>query len=134
MWHSSDMDWKTWKMRKIPVREKSGNFTQNTGKMRNFYPIYWKSEDILASFCIFLVQVPLLNRFFYLLNSANKTPKKFTGKWKENTGNVRKFVSLKMWETRLSPGHTFIVVWTDSYVMMKGFPHKSKISEGFPGN
>ena len=29
--------------------EKSGGFTQNTGKMREFYPKHWKSEDILAS-------------------------------------------------------------------------------------
>ena len=30
--------------------EKSGNFTQNTGKMREFYPKYWKIGEILASF------------------------------------------------------------------------------------
>ena len=48
--HGSHMDWKTWKMRKrFPVREESGNFEQ-TGKVREFYPKYWKSEDILASF------------------------------------------------------------------------------------
>ena len=26
--------------------KKSGNFTQNTGKMREIYPKYWKSEEI----------------------------------------------------------------------------------------
>ena len=35
------------KMRKLfPVREKSGNFEQ-TGKVREFYPKYWKNERIL---------------------------------------------------------------------------------------
>ena len=28
------------------IEKKSGNFTQNTGKMRTFYPKYWKSEGI----------------------------------------------------------------------------------------
>ena len=35
------------KMRKLfPVREKSGNFEQ-TGKVREFYPKYWKNEGNL---------------------------------------------------------------------------------------
>ena len=39
------------KMRKLfPVMEKSGNLTQNTGKMREFDPKYWKNEEILPSF------------------------------------------------------------------------------------
>ena len=49
----------------FPVREKSWNFEQ-TGKVREFYTIYWKSEGILAilNFCSdFLIQVYLLNRF-----------------------------------------------------------------------
>ena len=78
------------KMRKLfPVKEsqgiwnrleKSGNFAQNSGKMRGIYPKYWKSEEILASFyCFsltFLVELPLLNRFFYLLNSFYKSTDK----------------------------------------------------------
>ena len=42
------MDWKTWKMGKhVPVgKKKSGNFEQ-TGKVGQFYPKYWKSEVIL---------------------------------------------------------------------------------------
>ena len=55
--HGSHKDWKnekTFSSRGILNRlEKSGNFTQNTGKMREFYPKYWKSEDILASFYIY---------------------------------------------------------------------------------
>ena len=31
-------------------QEKSGNLTQNTGNTREFYPKYWKSEEIFASF------------------------------------------------------------------------------------
>ena len=35
------------KMRKLfPVREKSGNFEQ-TGKVREFHPKYWKNKAIL---------------------------------------------------------------------------------------
>ena len=48
--HGSYMDWKTWKIGKLfQVREKSGNFEQ-TGKVKEFYPKYWKSEGILVSF------------------------------------------------------------------------------------
>ena len=58
--HGSRMDWKTWKMITLsPVRGKSRKFEQ-TGKvrefcpkywkMREFYPKYWKNEEILASF------------------------------------------------------------------------------------
>ena len=36
----------------FPVREKSGNFEQ-TEEVREFYPKYWKSEGILASFYCF---------------------------------------------------------------------------------
>ena len=43
--HGSHMDWKTWKNKKISSSqgnlnslEKLGNFTQNTGKMKKFYP------------------------------------------------------------------------------------------------
>ena len=79
----------------------SGNFEQ-TGKVREFYPKYWKnegilskileSEEILASFYLyffsdFLIEVNLLNRFLYLLHSLNKTLKN-SGKLKENTGKV----------------------------------------------
>ena len=69
------MDWKTWKNEKTFIQsgkskeilnrlEKSGNFTQNIGKMREFYPNYWKSEQDLASFYFFsdfLMQVYLLD-------------------------------------------------------------------------
>ena len=60
---------------------KSGNFTQNTGTMKEFYPKYWKSEDIVASFYFyfysdFLIEVYLINKFLCLLNSSNKTLKK----------------------------------------------------------
>ena len=45
--HGSHTKWKTWKNEKtFPVREKSGNFEQ-TGKVRGFYPKYWKNEGIL---------------------------------------------------------------------------------------
>ena len=92
------------KMRKLfPGREKSGNFTQNNGKMREFYPKYWKSEENLVSFYLyfyffsdFLKEVYLLNRFLYFLNSLKHW--KNTGIWKEKTGKSRKFVSPKMWE------------------------------------
>ena len=65
------MDWKTWKNEKtfssqgiLNRLEKSGNFIQNTGKMREFYQNYWKSEENLASFYFFsdfLMQVYLLD-------------------------------------------------------------------------
>ena len=46
--HGSHRDWKTWKIGDhFPVREKSGNFDQ-TGKVREFYPKYWKNEEILT--------------------------------------------------------------------------------------
>ena len=35
--HGSYRDWKTWKNRHFPVREKSGKFTKNTGKRRKNY-------------------------------------------------------------------------------------------------
>ena len=62
------------KMRKLfPIEEKSGNFEQ-TGKVREFYLKYWKNEEILASFSFYffstlLIEVYLLNRFLYVLNS-----------------------------------------------------------------
>ena len=67
----------------FPVREMSGNFEQ-IGKVREFYPKCWKRERILASFYFyffsnFLIEVSLLNRFLYLLNSLNETLKKY---WK----------------------------------------------------
>ena len=61
--------------------ESQGIFEQ-TGKVREFYPKYWKNEEILASFYFYffsylLIEVYLLNRFLYLLNSFNKTLKKY---------------------------------------------------------
>ena len=48
--HGSHKDWKPGEMRKLfPVREKSENF-EHTGKVKEFYPRYWKREGILASF------------------------------------------------------------------------------------
>ena len=77
-------------------QEKSDNFKQtgkirefypNTGKVMEIYPKYWKSEGIFTIFyfyCFldFVIEVCLLNRFFYLLNSLNKMPKKY---WKVET-------------------------------------------------
>ena len=95
----------------FPVREKSGNF-QKTGKVREFYPKYWKNEGILLKileklgnfsqflldfFPEFLFEVYMLSKFLYLLNSLNKTLKKY---WKieKISWKNRKFVSPKMWE------------------------------------
>ena len=75
---------RTGKLRKLfPVREMSGNFEQ-TGKLREFHSKYWKNEEILASFylyffCDFLIEVYLLNRVLYFINSWNKMLKKY---WK----------------------------------------------------
>ena len=83
------------KMRKLfPISKKSGNFDQ-TGKVREFWAKYWKNEEILASFYFyflsdFLIEVYSLNRFWCLLNSLNKMLKKYSGKWKENTGKSGK--------------------------------------------
>ena len=102
------------KMTKLfPVREKSGNFEQ-TGKVREFYPKYWENEGILPKilekwgnfshflFLIFLdfsIEMYLLNRFLYLLNSLDKTLEngnKNTGKvmeicQSENMGTIVRF-------------------------------------------
>ena len=48
----------------------SGNF-EETGKVGEFYPKYWKSEGFLASFYFyffsdFLIKVYLLNRCLYI--------------------------------------------------------------------
>ena len=55
--HGSHMDRKTWKNEKtffsqgiLNRLEKSKNFTQNIGEIREFYPKYCKSEGVLASF------------------------------------------------------------------------------------
>ena len=82
--------------------QKSGDFTKNTGKERAFYPKYWRSEGILASFYFhfftdFLIEVYLLNRFFYLLNSLNEMPRKYW-KWRKILEKPGKFVSPKMWK------------------------------------
>ena len=55
-------------------REKSGNFEQS-GKVREFYPKYWKNEEILASFCFYFFSDFSIE--VYLLNSLNKTLKKY---------------------------------------------------------
>ena len=60
--HGSHKDWKTQKNQKT---------FSSQGKVRGFYPKYWKNEDILASlflyfFSEFLIEVYLLNRFLYL--------------------------------------------------------------------
>ena len=67
------------------VRKSQGILTD--WKMREFYPKYWKSNDVLAIFYFsffsdILIEVYLVNRFLYLLNSSNKTLKN-TGKVKE---------------------------------------------------
>ena len=61
--HSSHMDWKNGKTFSSQgnVREfwtdweSQGFLPQNTGKMREFYPKYWKSKEILVRFyfCFF---------------------------------------------------------------------------------
>ena len=71
------MDWKTWKPWKMSKLfqsgksegffnrlEKSGNFTQNTGKIREIYAKYWKSEEILASFYSYLFSDFLIEVYF----------------------------------------------------------------------
>ena len=86
IYHGSHMDWKTWKKGKtfsqgiLNRLQKSGNFTQNTGKMGQFYPKYQKSEDIyFYFFSEFFIEVYLLKKILYLLNSSNITLKKY---WK----------------------------------------------------
>ena len=87
------------KMRNLfPVGKKSVNF-ELTGKVREFYPKYWQSEDILASFYFkfFLLLFNgsvFVNRFLYLLTSLNETMEN-RKKILEKSG---KFVSPKMWE------------------------------------
>ena len=57
--------------------------------MREFYPKYWKCEEILRLYFYFLsdflIEVYLLKRFLCLFNSLNKMLTN-SGKWKENTG------------------------------------------------
>ena len=68
--------WTDWKSQGIlpKILDKRGNFTQNTGKVRNFsYFIYF------IFFADFLIEVCLLNEFLYLVNSLKVTLKKF---WK----------------------------------------------------
>ena len=96
--HSSNMDWKNWKNENffqsgksegiLNRLEKSGNFAQNTGKMRDFYPKCWKngrdfyqnckSDKIWASFyhyffSDFLIKVYLLNRFLKMKRKYRKS-------------------------------------------------------------
>ena len=40
--HGSHLNWKIWEKNHFPVRKKSGNFTQNTGKSGNFDTEKWK--------------------------------------------------------------------------------------------
>ena len=73
--HGSHKDWKTWK---------NETTFSSRGKVREFYPKYWKSQGILGIFYVnlssdFLIEVYLLDRSLYLLNSLNKTLKKY---WK----------------------------------------------------
>ena len=61
------------------------NFTQNTGKLEEFYPKYWKNEGILGNFISnFVIEVYLLNRFLHLLNLLNK----IVENGKQNAGKV----------------------------------------------
>ena len=46
----------TEKSRILNALEKSGNFTQNTGKMNDFYTKYWKSYEILGYFYLYFFQ------------------------------------------------------------------------------
>ena len=61
--------------------EKSGNCTQNTRKLREVFIYYF-------FFSNFLIEVYLLNRVLYLLNSFNETLKKYW-KMENKTGKVR---------------------------------------------
>ena len=100
-WYHSHMDWKTWKMRNLfPVREKSGNFEQ-TGKVREFHPKYWKkwgkfSQFIFSLTC--LIEVYLVNRFFVFLKFIKGYTEKLLENGKKILEKSRKFVSPKMWE------------------------------------
>ena len=71
--HGSHMDWKPWENEKtffsqgiLNKLEKSENFTENTGKMREFYPQYWKSEEILASFILFFFSYFLIEVYLMI--------------------------------------------------------------------
>ena len=46
-YHGSHMDWKPEKWENIFQLEKSEEIFEQTGKVREFYPKYWKSEAIL---------------------------------------------------------------------------------------
>ena len=71
--------------------------------MREFYSKYQKSEEMLASFLFLfflwlLIEVYLLNGILYLLNTSNKTLKKYWKMEKKIREKSGKFVSPKMWE------------------------------------
>ena len=75
--------------------EMSGNFTQNTGKIGEFYPKYWKvrkfSQFLLLFFSDFFIWSVFVNRCLYLLNSLNKTLKKYWNmerKYWKSRGNL----------------------------------------------
>ena len=77
--HNSHMDWKP---RNIGKHFQSGEIQGNTGKVREFYPKYWK-RGILASFYFYLIFSDfLIEVYLYLLNLLNKTLKRY---WKMKT-------------------------------------------------
>ena len=91
LYHGSHMDWKSWT---------NGKTFFSQGKVRE----YWKNEGILPKilekcgilssfyfyvfFSDFLIDVYLLNGFLYLVNSLNKTLKKY---WKTEKKILEKY-------------------------------------------
>ena len=78
--------WKLGKWEYIFQPGKSRNF-EHTGKVREYYPKYWKREGILPIFIFIFFHWffiwGVFVRFLYLLNALNKTLEKNNGKWKK---------------------------------------------------
>ena len=80
----------TGRVREIYTRNwKSGNFTQNIGKVREFWPVF-----IFIFSLWFLIKVHLLNIFLIDFFAFVKN----TGKWGKILEKRGKFVSPKIWE------------------------------------
>ena len=131
--HGSHKNWKTWKNEKtFSSQGKSENFEQ-TGKVGEFHPKYWKNEGILPKilekwghfsqflyyfFLLLLIEVYVLNWFIYFLNSLNA--EKILENGKKILEKSWKFVSPKMWEPWLywmihcTKKNEGICVWLDN--------------------
>ena len=97
--HGSHQDWKTgetWKMgRHFPVGEKSGNFTQNTGKIRkNFTGKLEKNTGKVREIC----QPVIVKTLQIWYHTLNKNTGRNTGKLQKILEKSGKFVSPKKWE------------------------------------